>query len=97
MGGSSKPLRSAGKKASKKPFVQQTIGVAEAKSHFLSLVNEVAQNRSSITITKRGKALAMLVPFKAKPPKDLFGCMKGSARITGDIVGPEPDIWEAIQ
>lgn len=93
----SKPTRSASKKASKKPLVQHTVGIADAKAHFPSLVEEVAQSRTSITITKRGKALAMLVPLKKTGPKNLFGCMKGSARIVGDIVAPEPDTWEAMQ
>lgn len=24
----------------------------------------------------------------------IFGCMKGTAQVTGDIVGPEPNDWE---
>jgi len=93
----SKSARSAGKKPSKRLLLQHAVGVAQAKSHFLSLVNEVVQNSSSIMITKRGKAVAMLVPLEPTPPKDLFGCMRGSGKITGDIVGPEPDIWEAMR
>lgn len=31
------------------------------------------------------------------PAGDIFGCMEGTFAITGDVVGPEPDVWEAMQ
>jgi prevent-host-death family protein len=36
--------------------------VAEAKKHFSELLSRVAYGKERITIAKRGKALAMLVP-----------------------------------
>ena len=73
-----------------------SIPAAKAKTHLLQLLDTVDRNRQSITITKRGKPVAQLVPIQTQPHTPLWGCMKGSVKITGDIVGPEPDIWEAM-
>ena len=75
-----------------------TMGTAEAKMHFSSLVEMVTLNERPVTITKRGKALVRIVPVDSKPAsQEIFGCMKGTAKATGDIVGSEPDEWEALQ
>jgi antitoxin (DNA-binding transcriptional repressor) of toxin-antitoxin stability system len=44
-------------------------------------------------ITKRGEPVAKLV--RAAPPErpDLFGFMRGTVRIHGDIVSPDPESW----
>lgn len=72
------------------------IPAAKAKTHLLQLLDTVDRDRKSITITKRGKPVAQLVPIPTQPRTPLWGCMKGTVKITGDIVGPEPDIWEAM-
>jgi len=45
-------------------------------------------------ITKRGKPVARLVPVSDEMP-DIFGRMKGTGEILGDIVGPTGEIWNA--
>lgn len=48
----------------------RTIGAYEAKTHLPSLLDEVAQGKS-ITITKHGVPVAMLVPIKDLPEKQV--------------------------
>jgi len=75
-----------------------SLGATRAKAHFSSLVDQVTATELPVTITKRGKAVVQMIPANARPaPKSIFGCMKGTARATGDIVGPEPDVWDALQ
>ena len=50
-------------------------------------MDEVAERRAAIIITKRGKPGAKLVPVD-NSPIDPFGCMAGTARLCGDIIGP---------
>ena len=46
-------------------------------------------------ITKRGRPVAKLVPLDDEP-EDIYGCMAGTGRILGDIVGPLDDLeWNA--
>jgi prevent-host-death family protein len=54
----------------------------------------VQQNRQEILITKRGKPVARLVPVDSAP-REIFGRMKGTIEILGDIVSPIGEIWDA--
>jgi len=54
----------------------------------------VQRERKDILITKRGKPVARLVPVEETTP-EIFGRMKGSGIIVGDIVSPTGEIWDA--
>jgi prevent-host-death family protein len=68
------------------------ITAAEFKANCLRLMDEVAQRRAPIIITKRGKPVAKLVPADSEAV-DPFGCMAGTVTICGDIVGPTEAEW----
>jgi prevent-host-death family protein len=75
--------------------MDRTIGAGEFKAKCLHLLDEVAYKRAPLIITKRGKPVAKLVPIDDKPV-DIYGCMAGTFRILGDIVGPLDDLeWNA--
>ena len=65
------------------------------KAQCLKLMDLVAEKHETITITKRGKAVAKLVPVEAAPERPLFGYLHGKGKITGDIVAPTGEVWEA--
>lgn len=67
------------------------IPAAQFKANCLRLMDEVAQSRTPIVITKRGKPVAKLVPVDDKPI-DLFGYMAGTITIVGDIISPIDDV-----
>ena len=71
------------------------IPAGEFKSKCLKLLDEVAENRTTLVITKRGRPVAQLVPMP--PQKSLFGALKGSGGIVGDIVSPIDVEWEAMK
>ena len=71
-----------------------SIPAGQFKAKCLKLMDEVRDRHCEIVITKRGKPVAKLVPFEQKRP-DIFGCMKGTVTILGDIVGPTGEIWDA--
>lgn len=75
---------------------EQPVAAAKAKAEFLGLIERVSAERRPVTITKRGKPLVQIVPIDNRVTDDPFGCMKGSVKVIGDIVGPEPDAWEAM-
>ena len=75
---------------------EKSVAASKAKTHLLELLDSVDHTRASIVITKRGRPVAKLVPIEKAAPRRIFGWMKGSVKITGDIVGPEPDVWNAM-
>ncbi len=61
----------------------RTIAAAKFKAECLSLLDEVAQTRREVVVTKRGRPVAKVVPLaleRARRPLRLT--------IHGDIVGP---------
>lgn len=74
--------------------VRNEIPAGEFKAKCLRLLDEVHQQRFQIVITKRGKPVARLVPLADELP-DIFGRMKGTGEILGDIVSPTGEIWNA--
>jgi prevent-host-death family protein len=67
------------------------ISAAEFKTNCLRLMDDVAQRRIPVVITKRGKPVAKLVPI-SEEPIDIFGRMAGTIRICGDIISPMDDL-----
>jgi prevent-host-death family protein len=71
------------------------IAVTEFKAQCLKLMDRVARTREPIVITKRGSAVAQLVPVRSAP-KSLFGYMKGTVTFTGAILAPIEERWSAL-
>jgi len=68
------------------------IGAGKFKAQCLALIDRVDETRERIIITKRGKPMAMLIPAGI-PRKKLFGFMKGTVKINGDIIRPVWPVW----
>lgn len=75
-----------------------SISATEFKAKCLSLLDRVFSTGETIQITKRGKVVAELGPPEkhteapAKP-----GFAKGRLKITGDILSPLEEPWDALQ
>ena len=74
----------------------KTIKASEFKATCLQLMDEVAKTGESVVITKNGKPVSQLVPYRTKP-KTLYGALKGSIEILDDIVSPIDTDWDALQ
>ena len=66
---------------------------SECKAKLLAVLDEVAVSGEPVTVTKHGKAIAKIIPA-AEKPKTLFGALKGSVTIVGDIVSPQEPDWD---
>jgi prevent-host-death family protein len=74
---------------------RETIAAGKFKATCLGLLDEVQRERKEIVITKRGKPVARIVPIEAEKIPNLFGRMKNSGMILGDIISPIGEIWDA--
>jgi prevent-host-death family protein len=72
----------------------KTIAAGEFKARCLTLMEDVRSTREPLTITKRGKPVAKLVPVAENTKDDFIGRMEGVFRIVGDIESPI-DGWES--
>lgn len=79
----------------------RTIQASEFKAKCLELMDEVEESGEEIVITKQGRPVSRLVPYrekaqevkKSKNLKSPFGADRGKIKIHGDIVGPMPAEW----
>lgn len=74
--------------------MQEAMGAGEFKAKCLKILDEVQRQRKQVTILKRGKPVARLVPIQERS-SSFIGSMKGTMDIVGDIVSPLDVRWDA--
>jgi len=72
---------------------QRIIQAGDFKAHCLRLMDEVKKTGQELTITKRNIPIVRMCPIEKS--EGLFGIMKGTARIKGDIIQPIDEAWDA--
>lgn len=65
----------------------RTVKASEFKATCLRLVDEVAESGEEIVITKNGRAVARLLPYRTRFG-DWFGADRDRIEIIGDIISP---------
>ena len=72
------------------------VAAGKFKATCLDLMDRVAETGAEYVITKRGKPVAKLAPIRRSAKQhSVFGCMKGTSRVLGDIIPPLNVPWEA--
>ena len=71
----------------------RVLSASEFKAKCLACLGEIEQSGASITITKRGRPVAVLGPAKQPVRKSPFNSWARKGRIVGDIVSPSA-IWD---
>ena len=73
-----------------------TISVSQFKTHALALFGRVADKCEKITITKRGKPIARIIPYEEEHKKPIPGKLSDFVIFEKDIVSPlGPEMWDA--
>jgi len=69
----------------------------EFKLKCFELMDHVKESHEEVIITQDGSPIAKLVPYEEhiEEPVNLFGYMKGSVTINGDILEPIDENWVA--
>lgn len=71
----------------------QTIKASEFKAKCLHLMDVVNETNEEIIITKNGKPVSRLLPYK-KQVKTLFGLDKGHVQSNDDLIEPINSQWD---
>ncbi len=78
--------------ASKGKKAMQVVAISEFKAKCLSLLEEVSKTKIPLRVTRRGKAIADVIPALLETEEESWiGSMSGSVEIVGDIVSPVVD------
>lgn len=74
----------------------QTLKASEFKARCLKLMDEVQKTGEEIVITKNGKPVSKLVPFRVKAPS-LFGLHKNKISSLDQDIFSTNEKWDADQ
>jgi prevent-host-death family protein len=74
---------------------KQTVGATEFKAHCLALLDQVAQDRVALVVTKHGRPVAKLVPYEEEAPGQAFGILAGTVKAADDLTAPTGEAWKA--
>ena len=72
----------------------RAVTASDFKARCLQLMDEVNDSGEEIVITKRGRPVSRLVPYRERPAT-LLGLFAGEMKILGDIISPIDVEWEA--
>ena len=64
----------------------RTMGAAKAKTQLLALLEDVAEKREPIVVTKNGRAMARIMPMPLLEQDPIFGFYQGKLEIVGNVV-----------
>ncbi len=78
----------------------ETVAISQFKAKCLALLERVRRTGEPILVTRRGQAIAQIVPPSApRSGRPWLGSLSSTGRITGDIVSPasERSEWDALR
>ncbi len=74
----------------------KTVTASRFKAQALAMLDDVANSGEDLLITKRGKPIARVTPYRAPDMTAQPGWLAGTLQHLGDIVSPlGADEWEA--
>jgi prevent-host-death family protein len=76
----------------------KSMAISAFKTHALQVIDTVATEHESITITKRGKPLAKVIPFTPAGNKPVPDKLAATLNYEKDIISPLGEsLWEAAK
>ena len=76
----------------------KTMTISEFKAHALQVIGQVASTKEPVVVTKRGKPLAEVVPFRNSDETPAPGKLSETLVFEKDIVSPiGQSIWSACK
>ena len=73
----------------------KTVSATDFKARCLRLIKQMNQDREPVTVTNRGRPVAILSPLPEQKPSSIVGAMRGSVLAYEDPFEPaaDPSDW----
>jgi prevent-host-death family protein len=76
----------------------RVINATEFKAKCLAILDQIHNTGGTVTVTKRGRPVAILGPAEKDSWKSPAGAWVGKVQIVGDIVNVDTsDLWDVIR
>lgn len=74
--------------------MEKTIAAGQFKAQCLQLMEDVRAKHMALIVTKHGTPIAKLVPIEEES-LNLYGALKGTVKIKGDLIVSIEEKWDA--
>ena len=75
-----------------------SMAISEFKARALDTIGRVSRSKERVVITKRGKPVALVVPYRAPDNAAVPGRLASALVFEKDIITPlEASLWEATR
>ena len=72
------------------------VSASEVKNGWHEYLDRVSRAREEIVITRYGRPVARLTPMPAgEDGTEIFGFLRGSVQVRGDLTAPSGEAWDA--
>ncbi len=71
------------------------IAAGKFKAQCLKIMDDVHKHHREVIVTKYGKPIIKLIGITTKSKESLFGALKNSVVVKGDIIAPIGESWDA--
>ena len=76
----------------------KTMGISQFKAHALKILDQVAKTQEIIIITKRGKPLAQITPYRTSGITPKPGRLSDALVFEKDVISPlGEEMWDACK
>ena len=76
----------------------KTMGISQFKAHALKILDQVAKTQEIIIITKRGKPLAQITPYRTSGITPKPGRLSDALVFEKDVISPLGEgMWDACK
>ena len=76
----------------------KAMGISQFKAEVLKILDQVAKSQEGVIITKRGKPLAQIIPYRSSDPNPMPGKLAHYLVFEKDIVSPlGEEMWDACK
>jgi prevent-host-death family protein len=79
-------------------IIMKTMGISQFKTHALKILDQIAKTHEGIVITKRGKPLAQIIPYRNEGKNPIPGKLADAFVFEKDIISPLGEgMWESCK
>ncbi len=76
----------------------KTMGISQFKTHALKILDQIAQTQEIIVITKRGKPLAQITPYRTSDINPRAGRLSDAFVFEKNVISPLGEkMWDACK
>ena len=77
--------------------IMKTLSISDVRNRLPAVIDDVVQSNETVVVTRYGKPVASIVPFKGKRSRETRYPLRGHPiTVADDFDRPTPELWRAV-